>query len=240
MADIVLIPGAWMGAWAWDDVADRLRDLGHRPHSLTLSGLDEDGDASDVSLETHVADVVNLLESRDLHNTVVVGHSYSGIVAGLVADRKPERVAHVVYVTAFLPRDGEALVDVFSEEQSEDERRQIEEHGGMWPPPDEEGLSQEKDLTEPQRKRLSDQFVKHPGRTVTEPVAFSGLLADQNATYIVCTLEQGENPATIADVKDEPTWTIRRIAAGHFPMASTPSELAEAISLSASDDAPNR
>ena len=235
VADIVLIPGAWMGAWAWDEVADRLRDLGHRPHPLTLSGLNHNDDASDVSLETHVDDVIDLAESQDLRDAIVVGHSYSGIVAGLVAHRLPERVAHAVYAAAFLPRDGESLVDVFPEEQSREERRQIEEHDGMWPPPDERGLSQEKDLAEPQRKRLADQFVMHPGRTVTEPVAFGGSLAEQSATYIVCVLEQGESPATVADVEDEPSWTIRRIAAGHFPMASAPNELAEAISLSASD-----
>ena len=239
-ADFVLIPGAWMGAWAWDDVADRLRDLGHRPHPLTLSGLDRDSDPSDVSLETHVADVVDLLESRDLRDAIVVGHSYSGIVTGLVADRKPERVAHVVYITAFLPRDGEALVDVFSEKQREDERRQIEEHGGLWPPPDEEGLSYEKDLTESQRRRLLDRFVKHPGRTVTEPVAFRGSLEEQRATYIVCATEQGETPAAIIDLKNEPTWTIRRIAAGHFPMLSVPSELADMLALAASDAEENR
>lgn len=234
-ADFVLIPGAWMGAWAWDDVAARLRALGHRPHPLTLSGLDGDGNASDVSLETHVADVVDLLESRDLRDAIVVGHSYSGIVAGLVADRKPERVAHVVYITAFLPRNGEALIDVFSQEQREDERRQIEEYGGLWPPPDAEGLAYEKDLTEPQRKRLLDHFVKHPGRTVTEPVVFRGSLAEQRATYIVCAPEQGETPAAIVDLKDELTWTIRRIAAGHFPMLSVPRELADMIALAATD-----
>lgn len=234
-ADFVLIPGAWMGAWAWEDVTDRLRDLGHRPHPLTLSGLDRAGDASNVSIETHVADVVDLLESRDLRNAIVVGHSYSGIVAGIVADWKPERVAHVVYITAFLPRDGEALIDTFSEEQRDDERRQIAEHGGLWPPPDAEGLSYENDLTAPQRKRLLDHFVKHPGRTVTEPVVFRGSLAEQKATYIVCSAEQGDTPAAIVDLKDEPTWTIRRIAAGHFPMLSVPRELADMIALAATD-----
>lgn len=223
--DFVLIPGAWMGAWAWDEVAERLRDLGHRPHPLTLSGIDSDGDASDIGLETHVADVLEVIESRDLRDAVVVGHSYSGLIAGLVADRVPDRAARVVYVAAFLPREGEAMVDAFSESQREDERREIEENGGRWPPPDAEGLSYEKDLTESQCKQLVDRFVKHPGRTVTEPVTLRRPLAEQEATYVVCTLEQGEAPAAVSDLRDAPTWTIRKIAAGHFPMISVPDEL---------------
>ena len=110
MSDFVLIPGAWMGAWVWEPVTRGLRELGHNVCPVTLSGLDEeDADVLDIGLETHVDDVLSILEEGDLRNAVVVGHLYAGIVAGQVADRAPDRVAHTVFVEAFLPHDGTAV-----------------------------------------------------------------------------------------------------------------------------------
>ena len=78
---------------------------------MTLSGLaDRAGDVSNMGLETHVNDVLCVLERGDLRD-VVVGHSYSGIVAGQVADRAPDRVAHTVYIDAFVPHDGRSMLD---------------------------------------------------------------------------------------------------------------------------------
>lgn len=85
--DFVLIPEAWMDAWVWEPVTDGLRALGHRAHPITLSGLTGDADVWDVELETHVGDVLSVLEESDMREAIVVGHSYSGIVAGQVADR---------------------------------------------------------------------------------------------------------------------------------------------------------
>lgn len=94
--DFVLIPEAWMDAWVWEPVTDGLRALGHRAHPITLSGLTGDADVWDVELETHVGGVLSVLEEGDMREAIVVGHSYSGIVAGQVADRAPVRVAHRV------------------------------------------------------------------------------------------------------------------------------------------------
>src|SRR5438105_15953258 len=135
MTKFLLIPGAWMGAWVWEPVTLGLRALGHHVHPVTLSGLSEDADVSDVGLATHVDDVLSILESGDLRDVVVVGHLYSGIVAGQVADRAPERVAHTVFVEAFLPCDGKSMLAALDERQREDELRQIAENHGRWPAP---------------------------------------------------------------------------------------------------------
>ena len=114
-----------MGAWVWEPVTDGLSALGHHVSAVTLSGLSGGTDVSNVGLATHVNDVLSHLEANDLREVVVVGHLYSGIVAGQVADQAPNRVAHTVFVEAFLPHDGQSMLDALDERQREDEQRQI-------------------------------------------------------------------------------------------------------------------
>jgi pimeloyl-ACP methyl ester carboxylesterase len=128
---IVLVPGACLGGWAWRDVAARLRAQGHDAYPVTLTGL---GDrvhlaGADVDLETHIADVVNLLDYEALEDAVLVGHSYASTVVTAVADRRPQRLNAVVYLdTSPLP-DGTAIADVQRPEQRERQARAVEEHG---------------------------------------------------------------------------------------------------------------
>jgi len=89
-----------MGAWVWEPVTDGLRALGHHVSPVTLSGLSKGADVSNVGLATHVNDVLSHMAANDLRDVVVVGHLYSGIVAGQVADRAPNRVAHTVFEVA--------------------------------------------------------------------------------------------------------------------------------------------
>ena len=217
----ILIPGAWMGAWVWESVAEALRELGHQVYPVTLSGLAE-GDDKDVGLATHVDDVLDLLESNDLRDAIVVGHSYSGIVAGQVAERAPERVAHTVYVDAFLPHNGKSLLDAFDEPQRSEERRQIAENGGRWAAPNVEGAADGHGLTEEQAEWLVIRLSDHPGRTVTEPAFMKHPLAEHHATYIVCSFEDSEE---VAAMRKEPTWTFRSLEVGHWPMVAAPGEL---------------
>jgi pimeloyl-ACP methyl ester carboxylesterase len=170
--DFVLIPEAWMGAWVWEVVTDGLRALGHRAHPVTLSGLTGDADVSDVELETHVSGVLSVLEEGDMREALVVGHSYSGIVAGQVADREPVRVG-TVFVDAFLPHEGKSMLDAFSESQREHKLRQIAENGGCWPPPDVAGAADGHGLSAEQARWLVERLVDHPGRTVSEPLVLN-------------------------------------------------------------------
>lgn len=228
-SSFLLIPGAWMGGWAWDRVTRELVREGHVARTITLTGLDGSGDAKDIGIETHVEDVVSLLKSEDLSDIVLVGHSYSGIVATLAAARAPRRVAKVLHVASFLPRHGQALVDVFPASQAAAERSEIRDNGGWWLPPDEAGLALEEDLSDADRSLLLERFVEHPGRTVTEPVDFPGSLEAMSGGYLICTLEQGEDPSRPKAVANLPDWTISKIPAGHFPMLSMPEELAMSL-----------
>lgn len=223
--DYVLIPGAWMGAWVWEPVARGLRARGHRAHPVTLAGLVNDAAEAaraDIGLATHVDDVLAILEAGDLRDVVVVGHSYSGVVAGQVADRAPDRVAHTVYVDAFLPRDGMSMLDAFPEPQRADELRAIAANGGRWPAPDVAGVADGHGLTAEQARWLAQRLVDHPGRTVSEPAVLTRPLAGQRATYIACAFEDADD---VAALRGEPTWTFRALRVGHWPMVAAPDAL---------------
>ena len=222
-----------MGGWVWEPVARGLRALGHNVYPVTLSGLaDEDADVSDVGLATHVDDVLTILEEEDLRGAVVVGHSYSGIVAGQVADRAPNRVAHTVYIDAFLPHDGMSMLDAFSERQREEELAQIVDNGGRWPAPSAAGLANERDLSAGQRRWLLERFVDHPGRTVAEPAVLDRPLAQQRATYVTCSFEVSDDVATM---REERNWTFRTLGTGHWPMVSAPDGLVALLAEAASE-----
>jgi len=113
MTTYVLVHGAWHGSWSWSRVVPLLEAEGHRVFAPTLTGVGERAAllSRDVTLETHVADVVDLIRAEDLRDVVLVGHSYGGIVARHVADRVPERILSLLFLDAFVTDDGKSLSD---------------------------------------------------------------------------------------------------------------------------------
>lgn len=108
MVEFVLIPGAWLGGWAWRDVVPHLESKGHRAHPVTLTGMGERVHlaAPSVGMETAVEDVLNVIRYREVRDPVLVGHSFAGKVAAAVADRLGPRPRRVIYVDAFRPERG--------------------------------------------------------------------------------------------------------------------------------------
>jgi pimeloyl-ACP methyl ester carboxylesterase len=100
MATYVLVPGAWLGAWAWDRVGARLREDGHHVHPISLTGLGERASEADagVDLDTHVADVVDAVRRDDLSDVILAGHSYAGMVVTGAVERVRDRISQLVYV----------------------------------------------------------------------------------------------------------------------------------------------
>ncbi|NUP00239.1 MAG: alpha/beta hydrolase [Nonomuraea sp.] len=229
----VLLPGSWAGAWIWEPVVRRLRLLGHDARAVTLRGLSgERDDVSGVGLQTHVDDVLTLLKTEGLREVVLVGHGYSGLVAGQVADRAPGRVAHTVYVEAVLPHDGRSMLHAFPDRQREQELRLIAEHGGRWPAPDHTLLDEGQGLTPAQARWLAARFVGHPGRTVAEPAALSAPLERQRASYIVCAMDHfdGTLSPEVSALRAAPSWDFHTLGTGRWPMVSAPGPLAALLS----------
>ncbi|GAB89646.1 alpha/beta hydrolase [Gordonia rhizosphera] len=114
MATFVLVHGGGHGGWCYQRVARRLRDAGHLVYAPTLTGLAERAHlrTPEIGLETHIRDIAGLLYYEDLHDAILVGHSYGGMVITGAADRAIDRVAGLVYLDAANPVNGQSLVDV--------------------------------------------------------------------------------------------------------------------------------
>ncbi|WP_227980458.1 alpha/beta fold hydrolase [Nocardia spumae] len=111
MATFVLVPGGWHGWWSFEAVIPLLERDGHTVHALTLTGLRPDDDPATVAtanLDTHADDVLRLLDRAHLTDATLVGHSYGGMVIAAAADRARGRVARLVHLDAYVPRDGES------------------------------------------------------------------------------------------------------------------------------------
>jgi len=113
MANFVLVHGAWIGGWYWRPIAQKLRKAGHEAYAPTLTGLGERIHlmSPSINLDTHVTDVVNVIKEEGLSDVVLVGHSYGGMVVTGVADALPDRITSLVYLDAFVPKNGDALVN---------------------------------------------------------------------------------------------------------------------------------
>jgi pimeloyl-ACP methyl ester carboxylesterase len=124
MATFLVAHGAWSSAWAWKKMRPLMRAAGHALWTPTYTGLGERAHLghAEVSLDTHVKDVVALLEMEDLNDVILIGHSYGGMVATGVADRARARVAKLVYLDAFAPQDGEAVFDLIPPQAAEQMR----------------------------------------------------------------------------------------------------------------------
>jgi pimeloyl-ACP methyl ester carboxylesterase len=243
MATYVLVPGFWLGAWAWRAVTDDLRGRGHSVYPLSLTGMAERVHLArpETDLDTHVTDVVNLLRYEDLHDVVLVGHSYAGLVVTGAADREPGRLARLVYVdTGPLP-DGVAQVEFSPPEERERTAKMVNEAGDGWrlPPPPwaalAEGLSDVDDATV---KLLANRSVDQPYATATTPVRLSGAWEPipRLGVWSSFSTEQVRQMATtmpIARHMSGDQWQHAELPTWHWPMLSRPSELAAILDAAA-------
>ncbi|MFE0474237.1 alpha/beta fold hydrolase [Streptomyces sp. NPDC058947] len=229
MSDVVLVAGAWLGAWAWDEVAAALRGAGHGVHPLTLTGLAEKRDTQPSGQQTHVRDVVDEVDRLGLRDVVLVGHSYAGIPVGQAAERIGERLRRVVFVDANVPVHGESFLSGWP---SEHVRRALDAHGGSWPPPGPRDCAGQ-GLTDEQIARFLGGSTPHPGVTLTEPAVLSGSLGDLPATYVKCLLDGEEPMPAVAGLLRSERWERVELDTGHWPMFSQPRELARVLRAAA-------
>jgi len=222
----VFVPGAWAGGWIWDGIAARLRQSGHVVHQLTLPGLEDGESAGQVHLSTHVNAVMDYLQSHELNDVVLVGHSYSGIVVGQVSARLQHRVAHCVFIEAFLPVDGKSMLEVSGLDVA-DEKQLIDDNGGLWPAPTREELKSQPHLSDEWVDLLVTRQQGHPGKTVTEPAVMAAPLKNLRATFIseAGWLRSSEEADLVERLRERGCWRFEAISGGHWPMLVVPDEL---------------
>lgn len=131
MTAFVLVSGPFTGGWIWRETADRLRGSGAEAHPLTLTGLGERrhlaGPGTD--LETHIEDVVQLIDHLDAPELVLVGHDYAIHPVLGAADRRPERISRVVHLDAGLPQDGDAALALVPDQEVRERLMRPDEYG---------------------------------------------------------------------------------------------------------------
>ncbi|MFF0270533.1 alpha/beta fold hydrolase [Kribbella sp. NPDC004536] len=230
MGEFVLVPGARLGGWAWDAVAEQLRSAGHAVYAVTLSGL-AGGDADVVGQQQHVDDIVSVVEGNDLYDVVLVGHSYSGIPVGQAAGRIGDRLRRVVYVDSSIPADGLSFADAWSPEDRVWLDEQLAEGDGTWLPAGPEYFV-DQDLSAEAINLLATRGTPHPGLTLTQPARLARPITELPTTYIKC-LMSGDTPTPdVQQALNSPHWDLVELQTGHWPMLSQPAELAKLLAAS--------
>ncbi len=127
----VLVHGAYGGGWIWHDVAAALRGQGHRVFTPTQTGLGERSHllSRQITVDTHIEDVANLIAFEDLRDIVLVGHSYGGMAVTGVADRLTDRIRHIVYLDALIPENGDTAFTILPAGMADARRKAVLEQG---------------------------------------------------------------------------------------------------------------
>ena len=229
MATFVLVHGAWHGGWKWRFVAPILRRAGHDAYTPTLTGLGERAHLAgpSIDLDLHVQDVAALLEMEELHEVVLLGHSYGGMVITGVAERCPERIRRLVYLDAFVPENGKCLLDYVSRavpERAAAFRGEGERFGSIAPPPlSLWGIARPEHIA-----FATPRETRHPFGTFTQPIR----LANEAARALPRTFIYCSSPATgtfdqfAAKYRNDPAWRFHELKTGHDAMILVPEDLA--------------
>lgn len=240
MANFVLVHGAWHGAWCWRRVVAPLAAQGHRVHAVTLTGVGERVHlmSSLITLETHIADVANTLEAEELQDVVLAVHSYAGMIGTAIADRMGERLRHLVYVDAVVPRPGESWSGTHASATREARLAAAQNSPDYsFPPPDPAVFG----LAEEDYEWVKRRQTPQPGHPYAAALDFEPQrVARVPRTFIDCT----QPPLATIDVirqrvRDPKYWDgawaggagmrVVELATGHDPMVSAPQELARML-----------
>lgn len=224
MTQFVLVAGAWLGAWAWNRVTPLLESQGHSVNPVTLTGM---GDrvhlaSKELGIETAIQDVLNVMTFEDLHEAVLVGHSFAGKVVAATADRSPDDVQGIIYLDAFRPSK------VRGPQGSFDPNEFGALQPAQWSIPLTERVLDAvgKDITEEDRAWMMSKATPWPSRYATDAVELSKRFDQIRSAFILCT--QGGDP--VDDIVSGRWGRLDGphaiIDSGHWPMITRPEELA--------------
>lgn len=218
---LLVVHGAWGGAWQFSKVDPLLREKGFDVRRVTLTGLGERSHlgSKDIGLETHIQDVVNVILFERLEKIVLVGHSYGGMVITGVADRLPDRIRKLVYLDAMVPDDGESAFDVMG---GRSEWIASMTKDGMIVP----------NWVQPGKPHPFD--VPQPLKTFTDPLALKNPAREKIPAVYLLTVDPGKKPEQddfwkSAERARERGWTVTIMEADHNPQWRKPVETAELL-----------
>lgn len=227
---IVLVHGSWAGGWCWRKVVGPLRAAGHEVVAPTLTGVGERAHllSPAITLQTHVQDVLGVIEAEELQRVLLVGHSYGGMVVTGVADRlqqhQPGVLAGLVYLDAMTPHPGESWSSQHSPETIAQRLASAQASGGVaFAPPDPALFG----LEGADRDWVARRQTPQPLGVYQDPLHFDAArVAAVPRTFIDCTAPALPTIAVMRQrVRTEPGWEVLEMATGHDPMVSHPDAL---------------
>ena len=223
-ATFLVCHGAWSAGCAWKKMHPRMSAAGHRLVTPTYTGLGEREHLANpsIDLETHIQDILNVIKYEDLRDVVLIGHSYGGMVATGVADRARDRISQLIYLDAFVPKDGQSLLDL--NEPARQPMQELAKTGDGWRvPPNPTPPDTPQDDVE----WLTERRVLMPIKCFEMPLKLRGGELALARSYIYATrITPADTFGPFARrAKSEPGWRYYEIDASHSPHVTTPETL---------------
>jgi pimeloyl-ACP methyl ester carboxylesterase len=216
MSTFILVPGGWRGGWYFRPIADALRHQGHAAFPVTLTGL---GDRAHLltaatNLDTHIQDVMALLEAEDIHDAVLVGHSYAGMVITGAAARAPGRVRRLVYGDAYVPGDGDSCYDLTTQAFRELFIQGAQADGHTVPPP----------------SRLDARVTPHPLASFLQKLRLDSAPQADRRDYIYLSGWSGTPFTEVYQrLHHDPCWHVHTLPTGHDIAGAAPERLVQIL-----------
>lgn len=230
MATYVLVHGAWHGGWCWQRVTPLLWRAGHTVLTPTLTGLGERSHllTRDITLDTFVKDIEQVLFYEDLSDVILVGHSFGGTVITAVADRASARIAQLIYLDAEVPLSGESDAGCLLPGALDFVLQRARERGDGWlftsSPAATFGV------TDPDDQAWVDaRTTPQPVATVTQPIFYGAAVEAIPHHFIACRPYEPLIADIRARIQQDSSWTYQEIDGGHDVMLTRPHELAERL-----------
>jgi pimeloyl-ACP methyl ester carboxylesterase len=225
----VLVHGAWHGGWCWRRVADRLHGGGHVVFTPTLTGLGERAHLmrAGIDLKTHITDVVNVMKWERLTDVVLCGHSYGGMIISGVAEQTAQSIRSIVFLDAFVPKNGEAVQDLTSAAVRESAQAAIARGDIGMPPRPAEAFG----VNAADRAWVDALCLPQPIATFTNKIVLSGAVA-RIARKSYVRAASYANPGfdrALAAAKADSTWRTYEVPCGHDVMVDMPERLSEIL-----------
>lgn len=231
MKTYLLIHGALRGAWLWDRLAPLLEKTGAKVHAIDLPGHGRRAaEREGVDMSVYIRDVEAFIRENDFRDLILAGHSMSGIIISKVAEDMPERVGHLVYLAAVVPRDGEAVIDLLSKERQEVLRKLEGEAKEIFGPLDTLRPLYFTDLEGEEKDFYLRQLTPQPLAAFFEKIRFKRFPhVDIPKTCILGLRDRSIPPELTRGYAKRLNVKPIEIEAGHDLMVSKPGEVAGAL-----------
>jgi pimeloyl-ACP methyl ester carboxylesterase len=227
-ATFLVCHGAWSAGWAWKKMHPLMTAAGHRLLTPSYTGLGERAHLAErsIDLETHIQDILNVIKYEDLRDIVLVGHSYGGMVATGVADRARDRISQLIYIDAFVPGDGQSLLDL--NEPARPHMRELAKAGDGWRVPPNPTPS---DTPQADLEWLTERRVDMPIKCFEMKLRLHGGPLTLPRSYIYATrITPADTFGPFARrAKGEAGWRYYEIDASHSPNVTAPEALANLL-----------